>query len=291
MDTTSDRVVTCQHCGQASGCPHCGHRGTAPQAIGGAMAAESSIRFGLLKRMLEELATVAWKSAEALQQPAFHLDPGQLLDVHAEPDLERVLEAFLNHARQVAPGFSVPYFVPRVQMVPLTAAGGLFSEAPDGWVTITVADQFLTNPPAVRAILAHEACHYLLGSAEIKEADRHQNERLTDLCMFVCGFGPVYLAGYKTGPGQSEYRRGHRLGYLTDEEYQFADQYVLELRRTNALGLSSEVEPLRQRLAHLLRDDRVRDRLLAQARRKHPAKDEAWIYALVIDQLLRDRRG
>ena len=253
--------------------------------------AESSIRFGLLKHMLEELARVAWKSAEALQQAAFHLHPDQLRDVHAEPDLERVLEAFLTHARGVAPGLSAPYFVPRVQMVPLTAAGGLFSEAPDGWVTITVADQFLTNPPAVRAILAHEACHYLLGSAEIQEGDRYQNERLTDLCMFVCGLGQVYLAGYKTGPGHPEYRRGHRLGYLTDEEYQFAARHVLELRRTNALGLPSQVETLHRRLAHFLRDAHVRDRLLAQARRKHPAQDEAWIYALVIDQLLRDRRG
>lgn len=255
------------------------------------MATESPVRFGPLKRMLEQLATVAWQAVGAPQQRAFCLDPGQLLDVHAKPDLERVLETLLNHARQVAPGLSVPYYVPRVQIVSLTNAGGEFREEPDGWVTITVADQFLTNQPAVQAILAHEACHYLLASAEIKEADRYQNERLTDLCMFICGLGKVYLAGYKTGPGQAEYRRGHRLGYLTDEEYQFADRYVLELRHTNALGLLGQVETLRQRLAHLLPDARVRDRLLAQARWKHPAKDDVWIYELVIAQLLRDRRG
>jgi hypothetical protein len=255
------------------------------------MAAASPIRFGPLKHMLEQLATVAWPSIGALQQRAFCLDPGQLLDGHAESDLERVLEALLNHARRVAPGLSVPHYVPRVQIVSLTDAGGQFRELPDGWVMITVADQFLTNQPAVQAILAHEACHYLLASAEIEAADRHQNERLTDLCMFICGLGKVYLAGYKTGLGQPEYRRGHRLGYLTDEEYQFADRYVLELRRPNARGLAGQVGTLQQQLAHLLPDARVRDRLLAQARWKHPAKDDVWIYDLVIAQLLRDRRG
>lgn len=201
------------------------------------MAAASPVRFGPLKHMLERLATVAWPSVGALHQRAFCLDPDQLFDVHAEPDLERVLEALLSHARRVAPGLLVPHYAPRVQMVSLTAAGGQFREEPDGWVAITGADQFLTNQPAVRAILAHEACHYLLASAEIEEADRHPNERLTDLCMFICGLGKVYLAGYKPGLGQPEYRRGHRLGYLTDEESQFADRYVLELRRPNALGL------------------------------------------------------
>jgi hypothetical protein len=255
------------------------------------MPTGSFVRFGPLKRMLEQLATVAWQSVGALQQRGFCLDPVQLLDIHAEPGLERVLEALLNHARQVAPGLSVPYYVPRVQIVSLTDAGGQFREEPDGWVTVAVADQFLTNRPAVQAILAHEACHYLLASAEIKEPDRHQNERLTDLCMFICGLGKVYLAGYRTGLSQPEYRRGHRLGYLTDEEYQFADRYVLELRRTNALGLAGQVSTLQQRLAHLLPDARVRDRLLAQARWKHPAKDDVWIYELVIEQLLRDRRA
>jgi len=271
--------------------PEDAHPAADTHGIGEAMATESPVQFALLKCMLERLATLAWKSREALQQPAFCLDLDQLPDIHAEAGLEPVLEALLHHARRVAPGLSVPYYVPRVQRVSLRAAGGLFQEGPDGWVTITVADQFLTNQRAVRAILAHEACHYLLGSAEIKEGDRYQNERLTDLCMFVCGFGQVYLAGYKAGPGPSEYRRGHRLGYLTDEEYHFAARYVLELRRTNALGLPSQVETLQRRLANLLSDARVRDRLLTHARRKHPAQDEAWIYALVIDQLLRDRRG
>ena len=85
------------------------------------MAAASPVRFGPLQRMLERLATVAWPSVGALQQRTFCLDPDQLFDVHAEPDLERVLEALLSHARRVAPGLLVPHYAPIVQMVSLTA--------------------------------------------------------------------------------------------------------------------------------------------------------------------------
>jgi hypothetical protein len=205
--------------------------------------------------------------------------------------LERVLEAILQHAQRVAPGLSAPYFVPRVQVVSLAGAGGQFSEEAAGWVTIAVAERFLTNQQAVRAILAHEACHYILESAEIREADRDQNERLTDLCVFVCGLGKLYLEGYRTRAAPTEYRRGHRLGYLTDEEYQFAHSYVLEVRHRNTLRLPGEVEALQQRLAQILPDSRVRGRLLEHARLKHPAKSDMWIYQLVIEQLLRDRRS
>jgi len=241
--------------------------------------------------MLEELAKLAWKSFRSVEQLAFLLDPLELPQAREAHDLERVLETILSHARRVAPGLSVPHYVPHVQLVSLTGVGGLFKEEGDGWVSIAVASQFLTQPHTVRAILAHEACHYMLESAEVRKVDRRQNERLTDCCMFVCGLGKVYLAGYRTAPSQLEYRRGHRLGYLTDEEYQFADRYVPEIRRTNTLRLAGEAEALQQRLAHLLPDARVRDRLLTQARRTHPGKDDAWICQLVIEQLLRDRRS
>jgi hypothetical protein len=286
MPTSGGRFVTCRACGQKVSspglrCPHCGHR----------LLGERDLRFAQLKLMLDHLAKVAWKTLTSLQLPEFVLDPLTLPLCRSPNDLERVLEAILQHAQRVAPGLSAPYFVPRVQVVSLTGAGGQFREEAAGWVTITVADRFLTNPQAVRAILAHEACHYILESAEIREADRYQNERLTDLCVFVCGLGKMYLEGYLARAAPIAYRHGHRLGYLTDEEYQFAHSYVLEVRHHNTLGLPGEVGALQQRLTHLLPDARVRNRLLEHARQKHPAKTEVWIYQLVIEQLLRDRRS
>jgi hypothetical protein len=275
------RATTEKVSSPAQRCPHCGHR-----PIG-----DRDLRFVQLKIMLDHLAKVAWKTLGALQPREFLLDPLRIPPYRSPNDLERALEAILQHAQQVAPGLSVPYFVPRVQIVSLADAGGQFREETAGWVTITVADQFLTNQQAVRAILAHEACHYILESAEIREADRYQNERLTDLCVFVCGLGKMYLEGYRTRAAPSEYRRGHRLGYLTDAEYLFAHSYVLEVRYHDTLGLPGEVEALQRRLAHILPDSRVRDRLLEHARLKHPAKTDVWIYQLVIEQLLRDRRS
>jgi hypothetical protein len=49
-------------------------------------------------------------------------------------------------------------------------------------------------------------------------------------------------------------------------------------------------EALQRRLATLVPDARVRERLLTHARMKYPAQDDVWIYQLVIEQLLRDRR-
>jgi hypothetical protein len=49
-------------------------------------------------------------------------------------------------------------------------------------------------------------------------------------------------------------------------------------------------EALQRQLATLVPDARVRERLLSHARMKHPAQDDVWIYQLVIEQLLRDRR-
>jgi hypothetical protein len=286
MHTSGGRFVTCRACGQKVSspglrCPHCGHR----------LIGERDLRFAQLKLMLDHLAKVAWKTLGSLQLREFVLDPLTLPPCRSPNDLERVLEAILQHAQQVAPGLSAPYFVPRVQIVSLADAGGQFREETAGWVTITVADRFLTNQQAVRAILAHEACHYILESAEIREPDWYQNERLTDLCVFVCGLGKMYLEGYRARAAPIEYGHGHRLGYLTDEEYQFAHSYVLEVRHHNTLGLPGEVEALQQRLAHLLPDARVRDRLLEHARLKHLAKTDVWIYQLVIEQLLRDRRS
>jgi hypothetical protein len=90
----------------------------------------------------------------------------------------------------------------------------------------------LADRRAVGAILAHEACHYILENSGIREPNVDENEKLTDACMFVCGLGLLFLDGYKREDAHKEYRNGHRLGYLTDSEYNFAARYVRELRST-----------------------------------------------------------
>src|SRR5260370_41339079 len=104
----------------------------------------------------------------------------------------------------------------RLKMGALVDAAGQFKVS-DGWVSVRIANHVLMDRKAVRAILAHEACHYVLENSGIRERDYEQNERLTDLCMFVCGLGELFLDGYKREGTHNEYTLGHRLGYLTDE--------------------------------------------------------------------------
>jgi hypothetical protein len=66
------------------------------------------------------------------------------------------------------------------------------------------------------------------------------------------------------------------------------------LRRDGGPGPGNDrkyaVKALQRQLATLVHDARVRESLLTHARMKHPDQDDVWIYELVIDQLLRDRR-
>ena len=141
-----------------------------------------------------------------------------------------MLKEMLRHVRKVAPALSLPMLTPRVVIEPMSIAAGQFVEQ-HGWVKIGVSMHFFSKPEAGIAILCHELCHYILGSNGIREKPTIENERLTDAAMFVFGLGELFMAGYKQVPN-SEYRSGHRLGYLSDEEYVAAARHVLSLRKS-----------------------------------------------------------
>lgn len=71
---------------------------------------------------------------------------------------------------------------------------------PGGDITIYVGKQFYRDIRGTQAILAHEVCHYILESSNFRKSNPYWNERYTDLCMFVCGFGDIYLADTKGIP-------------------------------------------------------------------------------------------
>lgn len=242
--------------------------------------------FYSLQWQLGELAKMAWTTQESFRQEPFLL---QLRDFAHTTAPAQVVEILLRHARRIAPGFEVPYMVPRVLVEAIPFAAGLFEVDEEGWVTIKVRLNFFEDKLAAQAILAHEVCHYILDNSGIRKSDTELNERYTDLCMFVCGFGQIFLAGYKRETAQSEYRLGHRLGYLTDAEYQFAQQYVKQLRQSNELAPSSELDRLKQRLAQLVHNADTSQRIIEAARRRHPHKSEIDLYRDEIYRLERDR--
>ncbi len=241
-----------------------------------------------LKILLEELIERGWAKDEGSWHSEFVLQPIDLADADT---LDRVVKILLDRARLVAPNFAVPYLVPRIVIESKPTGVGQFEVDEEGWVTITVSPTFFNDKLAAQAILAHEVCHYILENSGIYYRDVELNERYTDLCMFVCGFGLVFKSGYQRQPAQNEYRPGHRLGYLTDAEYEFADRYVQQLRKSHPLKLTSELSTLKQQLLQLTRNDRdLSHRLVAYERSKNPSKSEVSLYADAIDRLRHDCR-
>jgi hypothetical protein len=243
--------------------------------------------FSELKSQLEELAKRGWAKDEPSWYPSFSLSPDDLANEIAPA---QVVEILLAHARRVAPKFSVPQMVPRTVIESTPFAAGQFEVDEEGWVAIKVSSDFFDDRLAAQAILAHEACHYILENSGIRQYNFALNERYTDLCMFTCGFGQIFLAGYKREPAQNQYRPGHRLGYLTDAEYTFANQYVLDLREAYKLKLQSQLDIKKKQLRQLVHgDEAMLKRLVDYERSRSPNKSEVELYEAAIDRLQRDR--
>jgi hypothetical protein len=236
---------------------------------------------------LEELADRGWSKNRSAWDANFFLDPTKLF---SGDGLDRIVEILLNHASRVSPDFDVPRMVPRTIVEPTPLAAGQFEVDEEGWVTIRVSPDFLQDRLAAQAILAHETCHYILEQSGIRQSDFYLNERYTDLCMFICGFGQVFLQGYKRELSQDQLRPGHRLGYLTDAEYEFANQYAIELRQAWEASLRSEVEELSKRLMQLLHGDRgAYKRIMAAASKRNPHWSKMDLYRAEIESLERGR--
>jgi hypothetical protein len=241
-----------------------------------------------LKQQLRELAQIAWSTEQAFSDPAFCLRSNALAKINSP---QQVLDIFLTHARRIAPGFAVPHLVPHVDIARMPRFwAGAFEVDSEGWVKIGVSQDFMSDNLAAQAILAHEICHYILGNAGLCKPDTYEDERYTDLCMFVLGFDEVFLNGYNRPASQSEYRPGHHLGYLTDDEYQLARQYVKQLRQTSEIAPPKELETLQQRLNQLTRDREVSQWVMTAARNKFPDRSEVELLRHEVDRLEWERR-
>jgi hypothetical protein len=138
---------------------------------------DNTSEFHLLELQLQELAKIAWTTEESFRQPQFMLN---LSDFAHTPAPAQVVEVLLRHAERITPGFHVPSMVPRVVVeaaIPYPFAVGLFEVDEEGWVTIRVRSDFFEDKLAAQAILAHEACHYILENSGIRKSDFQLNER------------------------------------------------------------------------------------------------------------------
>src|SRR5262249_5158803 len=162
----------------------------------------------------------------------------------------------------------------------------------DGWVAIDVSAEFASRDPALQVILAHEACHHILDLTGLDDkSDRARTERMTDLAMFICGFGDIVRSG-RTSVSQTAscYVRTH-LGYLQASDYDYAYDWVLGARVANGLPgmigsrlastamttnfyLPDPVERLQRELASRILDGRVRERVIRHYQTKYPSETD-----------------
>jgi hypothetical protein len=246
------------------------------------------VLFPSLDEQIRELAGIAWSNEKAVLDPDFFLTADEMSSVTSP---EQILDIFLSQARRVAPGLLVPHMVPRVFVEPMQQFhAGSFTVDDEGWVKISISPNFMSDNLAAQAILAHETCHYILENAGIRKTDTQDNERYTDLCIFVLGFGEVFLQGYRRKAAQHAYRPGHQLGYLTDAEYEFAQQRVKELRQDFVAAPVSELELLTKRLTQLTQDPDISHSIIEAARKRFPDKSDLELFRFEVDRLEWERR-
>lgn len=214
------------------------------------------------------LAKKAWLTSENKIRKEFFLtfQTSEILT------LEQTVEKMLEHARKFAPGLEVPLLTPKVENSSTQdQTAGCFQVDEHGYASIKVDQQFMDDRSSTLAILSHEICHYILENSGIRKANTYENEIQTDICMFVIGFGELFLRGYKRDLAMSNFRMGHKLGYLEDQEYWNLNRYVRNLRTKNdhTLNLPSENENLKLIISRMVMgDQRIVDRYISAYEKK-----------------------
>lgn len=259
-------------------------------------------RFKDIEAILLQLAIRAWdREIRETENATFILSPKTLQTELVGPEAE--MRILYSHARKWVPGFDVPYSVPRVVVEDHIQAAGSFTVDSSGFVIIRIAPYLLQEARLRHLVLAHEVCHHLLEQAGVADhANLELNERMTDLAMFVCGFGQVALEGWAISQLTPE-----TVGYLTTAEQDHAQKWVLAARLANNLGgvdisktstdgltpilevktaLEDSSSDLRQRIP----DRRVRERYLRHYENLHPNESKKSLINRILTDYERDRR-
>ena len=254
------------------------------------------------------------------------LRPEQLPRPHNVETMTGVVNQLYRHARTWAPGFDIPYSIPKIIVSSRISSAGQYRADKDGYLFIEIARGFIGSPEAILAILAHETCHHILDLSGIRGFSVDESERLTDLAAFICGFGELILHGHSQARRVGyEWTQVH-LGYHSLEEYRSAQQWVLRIQNLSevsdaapvrGLGLMGritrwfmpskgrgkdspevrvtpygDVTGLRRKnaLTRLGGNRELLDRLVEYERGRNPTGNELALLDSVIETLERDRR-
>ena len=194
-----------------------------------------------LSGILEHLTTRAYSKPCGDPDGSFLLAPSAIAIGTSPGGLSQTLNRIYQHARDWAPGLDIPSFVPPVRIAKLESEAGHFLLDEESYASIAVSKDYLGSTEATGLILAHEACHHILLQSGVSfqfKNDVILNERVTDLTMFVCGFGEIVRCGHSVvRNGHGQYVKTH-LGYLNSREYDAAYRYVLTKRKERQLPVA-----------------------------------------------------
>lgn len=238
-----------------------------------------------IQTKLDLLAKAAWGTRDDIERER---DFVLSTEVVARSGNEETINVLLTHVRRVAPGLNLPRGKPKVTIRSMEdSAAGRFT-AGRGEPEVAVNTNFFQDVAGARSILCHELCHYVLYVAGIHQTPEIENERLTDAAMFSFGLGSVFLGGYKRA-AESRTKAGHRIGYLSDEEYFYADWYVRALRdRTGEFA--SRADELETKLRTVVPDVNARNRYITGYWTRHPLWTAAQVYEAILQDIERDNR-
>jgi hypothetical protein len=194
-----------------------------------------------LSGILDHLTTRAYSKPCSAPEGNFLLAPSAIAFGTSPQGLSQTLNRIYQHARDWAPGLDIPWFVPPVRIANLESEAGHFLLDEESYASIAVSTEYLGSAEATCLILAHEACHHILLQSGVCfqfKNDLLHNERVTDLAMFVCGFGEIVRCGHSlVRSGHGQYVKTH-LGYLESFEIDAAYRYVLTKRKERRLPVA-----------------------------------------------------
>ena len=138
-------------------------------------------------------------------------------------DVAEVAKILVNETRKRINKLEVPFRKPRVEftsLLPNNEPGHI--EFGEYETVIRIHPDYTDNPFALASILCHEIAHFILDHNGLRKDDRNENEKLTDLFIFVCGQGLVHLQGIVDITSENGQTIENRLGYLSLEEMAYA---------------------------------------------------------------------
>lgn len=161
-------------------------------------------------------------------------------DILTANDVAEAATQLVNQTRKIIGKLDVPFRKPRVEFtskLPEDEPGHI--EFGENETIIRIHPNYVDNPFALASILCHELAHFILDHNGLRKSNRNENEKLTDLFVFKCGQGLIYLQGILDVTSENGRTIESRLGYLTLEEMAYS-----HVRCSSQYGLqNSKIAP------------------------------------------------